>query len=139
MSTALSMYQLVIARHSIPHIHTYVQLTNSLCTMKEQCRKLQVDSKFLHCHGKELEDRLKISEDMILALRGRASSSKKMEERLRDKCSSLERALDTASVQARAAVRVPVQEKTRVELELLKECKKKVCVYVEQGGHSYVM
>lgn len=93
--------------------------------MREQCRKLQIDNKFLKARENELEERLKIGEDMILAMRGRANSSRKVEEQLKSKCTSLERALELANSRP-AACRVPNHVKTRVELELIKECKKKV-------------
>lgn len=101
-----------------------MQLTSSLSALREQCRKLQVDHNFLKAREKELEARLKIGEDMILAMKGRANSSRKVEEQLRCKCTSLERALELANLRP-TVCRVPI-EKTRVELELIKECKKKV-------------
>lgn len=100
-----------------------LKLTSSLSGMREQCRKIQADSHFLKSREKELEERLKIGEDMILALRGRGNSARRIEEQLKIKCSSLERALEIANARP-AAVRVPA-EKTRVELELIRECKRK--------------
>ena len=82
-----------------------------------------MDNNFLKSREKELEDRLKIGEDMILALRGRTTSARKMEEQLKTKVTTLERALEVANSRP-APARVPTR--TKVELELIKECKKKV-------------
>jgi hypothetical protein len=102
-----------------------LQLTSSLACSREQCRKLQVDNNFLKSRETELEDRIKIAENMIIAMKGRASNSRKLEERLRSQITGLERALELANARP-ATCRISHPEKTRIELELLRECKKKV-------------
>lgn len=107
------------------------QLSSALCCLREQLRKLQVEHNY-HCtRQQELQDKLKISENMILALKGRAASAKRYEEQLKLKCRSLEQALQLYKEQASAVAKVPSRECSRtcgkVELELLKDCRKKVC------------
>lgn len=103
-----------------------LQVTSALSCLREQCRKMQVEQNFLRSREKDLQDKLRITEDMILAMKGRASSTKRYEEQLKQKCRSLEQALEIARVRSPNIVKVPCLEKSRVEMELLKECRRKV-------------
>ena len=109
-------------------------MTGSVSCLREQCRKLQVENNLIKSKEKEVENKLHIAEDMILALKGRASTSKRYEEQLKLKCSSLEKALDAASCRPPQVVKVPCHEKTKVEMELIKECQKKVRL---EGGRDF--
>ena len=60
-------------------------------------------------------------------MKGRANSAKRYEEQLKLKVRSLEHALDAAACRPPTVVKVPsVERSSRVEMELLRECKKKV-------------
>lgn len=104
-------------------------MTSALTCLREQCKKLQVGNNLLKSREKELGEKLRITEDMILSLKGRANSAKRYEEQLKFKCSSLERALEVSSKKPPTIVKVPDEERSsRMEMELMKECRKKVSV-----------
>ena len=87
---------------------------------------MQVDINVIRSREKEMESKLRIAEDTVLAMKGRANTSKRYEEQLKLKCSSLEAALEAASTKPPRVVKVPCHDKTRVEMQLIKECQKKV-------------
>ena len=66
-------------------------------------------------------------ESIVLAMRGRATNAKKHEERLKLKCTMLEKSLEVVSSKSPTVIRVQQSaERTREELRLMEECKKKV-------------
>ncbi len=75
---------------------------------------------------KELHDRLKNSEGVVMAMKGRANNARKYEKELKSKCSTLEKALEVTSARSPIVVKVHSSEKTREELRLMEECRKKV-------------
>ena len=110
------------------HSLTLSQLSCSLTCLREQVKKLQVELNLSQARVKELQDKLKITE-MILAMKDRANSAKRYEEQLKLKCCTLEQALEVAKA-CPTVVKCPSQERpSRVEMQLLKDCKKKVSGY----------
>ncbi len=101
-------------------------MTGTLSCLKEQCRKLRVENNVIRTREKEMGSKFRITEDMIMAMKGRANTAKRYEEQLKLKCSSLEKALEAASNKPPTVVKVPCHEKTKVEMQLIKECQKKV-------------
>lgn len=102
------------------------QLTHSLSSMREQCRKLRGENAILKERKKEVDEKLHAADNMILAMKGRATSCRKLEERLRGKISCLEEAVEVANSRPPTIIHVPCQERSRTELKLIKDCKSKV-------------
>ncbi len=74
-----------------------------------------------------LQQKLESAENTILVLRGRASNAKKHEDQLKAKCAALQVALETTAARAPSVVKVsPGPKRTREELKLREECRKKV-------------
>lgn len=71
-----------------------------------------------------LQQKLKHSQDDVLATRGRLTTSKKLNEQLRLKFSELDKALNEATSKSPTVIKVASRSKE--ELRLLTECKKKV-------------
>ena len=64
------------------------------------------------------------SQDEVLALRGRLTSTRKACEQLQMKCTSLEHTVETLARRSPTVVRVP--SRSREEVRLTEECKRKV-------------
>jgi len=74
-----------------------------------------------------VQQKLDSTENVLLAFKGRAANTKKFEEQLKNKCSALQAALEAATSRAPSVVKVsPGPKRTREELKLREECRKKV-------------
>ena len=70
------------------------------------------------------QERHKHSQDDILALKGRLTSAKKSKDQFQIKCTTLEKMVE--SLNSRSPAVVKVATRSREELRLAEECKRKV-------------
>ena len=104
-----------------------MQLAHQLSDMRKHCETLKTERDRLINSQERLQNKLESSENMLLALKGRAANTKKYEEQLKSKCSALQAALEAATTRGPSIVKVsPGPKRTREELKLREECRKKV-------------
>ena len=72
-----------------------------------------------------VQQKLKHSQEEVLALKGRLTNSRKSHDQLQVKCSELDRALNEATTTKSPTV-VKVASRSKEEIRLLTECKRKV-------------
>ena len=78
------------------------------------------------------QQKWKHSQDEVLALRGRLTNSKKLHEQLQVRYSELDRAMSEAISKSPTVIN-RVTSRTKEELRLLMECKKKVSMRQQSG------
>ena len=107
-----------------------LQLSARVSSLHEQCRVLKAGNDQLQSTLTAAQQRYKQSQDEVLALKGRLASTRKSNEQLQMKCSSLEQVVDTLQSRSPTVVKVPT--KSREEVRLIEECRRKVCVCISE-------
>ncbi len=105
-------------------LHTHLQLSSQLTNWRERCYTLRADNTQLMSSLTSAQKNCHHSQDEVLALRGRLTSTRKACEQLQMKCTSLEHTVETLARRSPTVVRVP--SRSREEVRLTEECKRKV-------------
>ena len=100
------------------------QLNTQLASLREHCKSLRVENSELQSSLTTAQERYKHSQDDILALKGRLTSTRKSSDQFQMKCTTLEKMVE--SLNSRSPTVVKVTTRSREELRLAEECKRKV-------------
>jgi len=95
-----------------------VKLSSQLCRAQEQMKTLQAENSFVKTKFEGLQQKHKHSQDEVLALRGRLTTSQKSQEKLQVKCSALEKSASSPTV-------LKVSTRSKEEQKLAAECRRK--------------
>ncbi|XP_064383941.1 myosin-11-like isoform X2 [Halichondria panicea] len=99
------------------------KLSSQLTNWRERCYTLRADNTQLMSSLTSAQKNFHHSQDEVLALRGRLTSTRKACEQLQMKCTSLEHTVETLARRSPTVVRVP--SRSREEVRLTEECKRK--------------
>lgn len=123
MSSALQQFSIQTTPIWTPPTLFLLQLTSQLTNLREKYKVLYADKSELENTLTTFQDRCKQSQDEILALRGRLTSTRRSHEHLEMKCSTLEDIVQ--KLNSRSPTVVKVTTRSREEVRLSEECKRK--------------
>ena len=101
--------------------------------MSEHCKTLTAENSLLQNKLETLQQKLKYSQDEVLALKGRLTSTKRSHDQLQVRYCELDKALNEATLSKSPTV-IKVTSRSKEEMRLLTECKRKVSPREGGGG-----